>query len=125
MEPRQPRLMPIEHPTGLRMRLVYWFSKWQYGKVLTPLKVLYARKPKLAMLSFKIGRMLEKDLTLDPVICFLVQAQVSRMNGCEFCQDIGLAHALRQRIGADRFEALDEYHTSAAYTERERAALEF
>ena len=35
-------LAPIEKPQGMMMGLVYKMSKRQFGKVLTPLKVVYA-----------------------------------------------------------------------------------
>ena len=38
-------LAPIEKPRGMMMGLVYKMSKRQFGKVLTPLKVVYARLP--------------------------------------------------------------------------------
>ena len=38
-------LFPIEKPTGLMMKLAYYFTRRQFGKVLTPLKVHSARLP--------------------------------------------------------------------------------
>jgi hypothetical protein len=38
-------LPPIEKPHGLIMKLAYYFTRRQFGKVLTPLKVLSARLP--------------------------------------------------------------------------------
>ena len=38
-------LTPIEHPRGLMMKLAYFFTRKQFGKVLTPLKVHSARLP--------------------------------------------------------------------------------
>ena len=42
------RLEPIEKPRGLLMRIAYWLSRRQLGGVMSPLKVIYARAPKLA-----------------------------------------------------------------------------
>ncbi len=47
------------------------------------------------------------------------------MNGCPFCEDIGLAHAVQQKIGKERFAALADFRTSPSFTDRERAALAF
>ena len=41
------RLAPIEQPRSLLVRIAYWLSKRQLGKVMTPLKVIYARAPRL------------------------------------------------------------------------------
>jgi len=38
-------LTPIEKPTGLMMKLAYFMTRRQFGKVLTPLKVHAARLP--------------------------------------------------------------------------------
>ena len=38
-------LPPIENPKGLIMNLAYYFTRRQFGKVLTPLKVHSARLP--------------------------------------------------------------------------------
>jgi hypothetical protein len=39
------RLEPIEKPKGLRMRIAFWMTRRQLGKVITPIKVLYPRVP--------------------------------------------------------------------------------
>jgi hypothetical protein len=38
-------LPPIEKPQGLMMKLAYYFTRRQFGRVLTPLKVHSARLP--------------------------------------------------------------------------------
>ena len=38
-------LAPIENPRGLIMKLAYYFTRRQFGKVLTPVKVYSARLP--------------------------------------------------------------------------------
>ncbi len=39
------RLEPIEKPKGLMMRIAYWMTRRQLGKVMTPMKVIYPRMP--------------------------------------------------------------------------------
>ena len=59
-------LPPVEEPRGLIMRLAYYFTRKQFGKVLTPLKVHSARLPAAFGLFYsKIGT-LDKKLTLAP-----------------------------------------------------------
>ena len=41
----QMRLSPIEEPPSLMMRAVYAYSQRTFGKVLMPMKVIYARVP--------------------------------------------------------------------------------
>ena len=118
-------LDPIERPRGLFTRLAYRIARRQYGKVITPLKVIYARKPGLVLIAQAMTWMLDRGLALDPDVRLLVMAHVARLNGCAFCQDLNLARALGAQIGPERFRALPEYRTSDLFTERERAALAF
>ena len=57
-------LTPIEHPRGLMMKLAYFFTRKQFGKVLTPLKVHSARLPAAFGLFYSKVAKLDKKLTL-------------------------------------------------------------
>jgi hypothetical protein len=51
-------LPPIEKPEGLMMKLAYYFTRRQFGKVLTPLKVHSARLPtSFGLFYSKIGKL--------------------------------------------------------------------
>ena len=119
------RLQPIERPRGLFTRLAYRIAQRQFGKIITPLKVIYARKPVLVFAAQVITWIAESGLTLAPDLRLLVMVHVARLNGCAFCQDLNLARALQEKIGLERFRALPDYRTSDLFTERERAALAF
>ena len=121
----QPRLAPIERPSNPFLRLAYRLSARQLGKVIGPLKVIYARKPRLLVLAAQIQRTMEHGLSLDPSLRLLVQAQAARINGCSFCDDLALAQAMRARIGPERFQALGEFQESGLFTAREKAALAY
>ncbi|MCC6766153.1 MAG: hypothetical protein IT293_15955 [Deltaproteobacteria bacterium] len=41
------RLAPIERPSTLVGKLAYWMTERRLGKVITPMKVIYARLPAL------------------------------------------------------------------------------
>src|SRR5437667_120697 len=71
-------LPPIEKPQGLIMKLAYYFTRRQFGKVLTPLKVHSARLPPAFGLFYTgIGK-LDKKLTLQPETVLLVREQVAQ-----------------------------------------------
>ncbi|HEX8393904.1 MAG TPA: carboxymuconolactone decarboxylase family protein [Longimicrobium sp.] len=118
-------LTPIERPSSPLLRLLYRLSARRFGTVIGPLRVIYARRPRLLVIAGQIARTMEHGLSLDPALRFLVQTQTARQNGCTFCADLALAEAVRSRVGHERFRALDEYRTSPLFTERERAALAF
>ena len=64
-------LPPIEKPHGLIMKLAYYFTRLEFGKVLTPLKVHSARLPPAFGLFYtKIGK-LDKKLLLTPETALL------------------------------------------------------
>ena len=67
----EPRLAPIERPKSLLLRIAYRLSEKQLGKVITPMKVIYARKPRLLPLVAQIQRTLEHGLSLEPSLRLL------------------------------------------------------
>jgi len=119
------RLEPIARPRSLFMRLAYWMSRRQFGEVITPMKVLYARNPKLATPTWQIGRTMEKGLSLPRELVLLVTTQSSQQNGCTFCADLHRAQAVQARIGLDKFRDLARFRESPHFDERERAALAY
>ena len=118
-------LPPIEKPEGLMMKLAYYFTRQQFGKVLTPLKVHSARLPTAFGLFYtKIGK-LDKKLTLPPETVLLIREQVARLNVCLFCMDIGRSFAIKATMNEAKFNALEEYRTSSLFTGAERVALDY
>src|SRR5438477_4014245 len=118
-------LPPIEKPRGLMMKLAYYFTRRQFGKVLTPLKVHSARLPiAFGLFYTKIGK-LDKKLTLPPQTVLLIREQVARINVCHFCMDIGRSFAIKTTMNEAKFDVLEEYGTSALFTDAERAALDY
>src|SRR6266702_466724 len=88
-------LSPIEKPRGLMIKLAYYFTRKQFGKVLTPLKVHSARLPAAFGLFYaKIGK-LDQKLTLPPETALFIRHQVARLNICLFCMDIGRSFAIK------------------------------
>lgn len=118
-------LAPIEKPRGLLTKLAYYFTRRQFGKVLTPVKVLSARLPvSFGLFYAKIGK-LDRKLALPLETVFLVREQVARLNVCLFCMDIGRAFTIKASLQQAKFDALAEYRTSPLFSERERAMLDY
>src|SRR5215467_15888475 len=110
------RLKPIEKPVGIPMRFAFWMTRKQFGKVLTPMKVLYPRMPGAMKLSYEIQKFETNGLHLDPGLHLMVGTLVSEINGCSFCVDIGRAIAIRKHLGMEKFNALAEYRTSSLFS---------
>ncbi len=118
-------LPPIEKPKGLMMKLAYYFTRRQFGKVLTPLKVHSARLPiGFGQFYAKIGQ-LDKKLQLSPETVMLIREHVARINVCLFCIDIGRSFTIKAAMNQAKFDALEEYRTSPLFSDAERAALDY
>jgi len=121
-----PRLAPIEHPRGFKLRLAYWGMRRWMGTVMTPVKIVNARVPESLAITTSFLKFASKGVTLDKPTQMLVADLISQINGCMFCEDLGRAFALREKMGLDRkFDALLEFRTSPLFSERERAALAY
>ncbi len=118
-------LPPIEKPRGLAMKLAYFFARRQFGKVLTPLKVHSARLPAAFGLFYSKIAGLDKKLTLPAETAMLVREHVARLNVCLFCIDIGRWATIQSSMNQAKFDALEEYRTSALFSDAERAMLDY
>jgi alkylhydroperoxidase family enzyme len=118
-------LPPIEKPKGLIMKLVFYFTRRQFGKVLTPLTVFAARMPVAFGMFYGKVNSLDKKLTLPPETALLIRAQVARINICLFCIDAAKWFLLKESMNEAKFDALGQYQTNANFSAAERAALEY
>ncbi len=120
-----PFLAPIERPSGLILKIVFFFVRRQFGKVMAPLTVFAARMP-TAFGSFygKVSQ-LDKKLRLPAKTAGIIRARVASINSCLFCMDAARYYAMKQFGDTARLDALAEYQTSPLFTEPERAALDY
>jgi alkylhydroperoxidase family enzyme len=118
-------LPPITNPRGLMMKLAYHFTRRQFGKVLTPVKVHSARLPAAFGLFYAKIAKLDKKLLLSRETVLLIREQVARINVCHFCIDIGRSFTIKASMNEAKFDALEQYSTSPLFTDAERAALDY
>jgi alkylhydroperoxidase family enzyme len=119
------RLAPIDRPKDLIGRIAYWMTKRRLGKVITPMKVIYARMPALFRHAYQQIQIVERTITLAPELSILVRTWPAMINECTFCVDIAKAAALYRHVTLDKIEALPSYRTSPLFSARERAALAY
>ena len=118
-------LPAIEKPRGFINKLVYAKTRGQFGKVPTPVKVVYSRMPAaFGVFVSKIAK-LDRKLGLPAETQMLVRERVAQINVCEFCIDIGRFIAIKAGMNQAKFDALSDYATSPLFTEAERAALDY
>lgn len=118
------RLAPLP-PRGLLQRVAAWVSKRRLGKVMTPMRVLYPRMPRLFRGQLGLYWLEAKGLALDPVRVHLIEIRASRNTGCSFCADLHQAMALRKGGAQEMLDALDDYETHPAFDEPTRAVLRY
>ena len=120
------KLAPIERPSGFMMKFVYWLSRKQFGKVMTPLKVIFARLPvSFGMFVQKLEK-LEQKYELPKYIAVLIRTHVAQLNACAFCIDIGKLEVIKHFTDQqEKFFNVSSYKTSNLFTQREKAALLF
>jgi alkylhydroperoxidase family enzyme len=118
-------LPPIEKPDGMIKRLAYYFTRKQFGKVLTPIKVHSARLPAAFGLFYAKIATLDKRLMLPRELVLLIREQVARLNICHFCMDICRSFAIKEMMNEAKLDALNHYRTSTLFSDAERAALDY
>ncbi|HEV2523195.1 MAG TPA: hypothetical protein VGT24_12505 [Candidatus Acidoferrales bacterium] len=94
------------------MKLAYYFTRRQFGKVLTPLRAHSARLPLAFGLFYtKIGKPYKK--LLPPETALLIRERVARINVGLFCMDIGRSFTIKASMNEAKFDAL-----GSAFVER-------
>jgi len=118
-------LAPIENPQGWMKKMAYAMARRQFGKVPTPLKVVYSRLPvAFGLFVSKIAK-LDKKLSLSPEMAFLIRERVVQINICLFCIDIARSFVIKASMNEAKFDALEYYRTSPLFSEAERAVLDY
>ncbi len=119
------RLQPIENPSGLMMRVAFWFARRKFGKVITPMKVVTARVPKSMKLSYEMAKLMESGFSLNHELQFLLHTHISEVNECQFCVDISQALVVSEGGSLEKLKKLWRYREDPAFTPAERAALAY
>ena len=119
-------LAPIDKPKGLILRIMYWYSRRQWGTVPRPFSVFVARMPSAFGSFFGKVSKLDKKLAVPTDTAVLVRERVASTNMCTWCVDAQrwfVTKKTPQMLA--KLDALHAYRTSALFDDRERAALDF
>ena len=121
----EPRIKPIEEPKGIFKKLMFYFLKKEFGKVIMPAKVIYSRYPKIGLLVKKLYEVEDSLKLVKESEKFLIQNFVANLNRCSFCMDISKKKSINKNIGLEKFSDLLNFRSSEKYTEREKAVFEY
>ena len=119
-------LAPVEKPRSLLLKLVYFFTRRQFGKVMAPISVFSARMPPAFMFFYAKVSRLDKKLQLPPQTAVLIRECVASINTCLFCMDATGWFAMKKSPDSlARLDALGVYPVSPLFSDAERAALDY
>jgi alkylhydroperoxidase family enzyme len=119
-------LAPVEKPKGLILRIMYWYSRRQWGKVPRPFSVFVARMPTAFGSFFGKVSKLDKKLALPEDTATLIRARVASLNMCMWCIDGQRWFVTRKTPQhLPKLDALHDYRISPLFGDRQRAALDF
>lgn len=114
---------PKQCPWYLRPFL--WNQRRKYGKVLDP-ALLWAYAPRQFVgVATLYGAIDRRSSPLPPALRSLITVRVSQINWCRFCVDLNAATLMRRGVSQEKVEALENWHGSNLFDERERAALDY
>lgn len=107
------------------LRPFFRSQRRNYGEVLVP-GLLWARVPRVFMAVAVLYGVLDRwRPRIDPVLRSLIAVRVSQLNWCRFCVDINSATLARRTKSMDKVEALEHWHESPLFDQRERDVLEY
>jgi AhpD family alkylhydroperoxidase len=110
---------------GLLTRTMYRVAKRRYGQVPEPLAVV-AHHRKLLVASAIHETMVDRaSRTLPTSVRELAVLWTARQIGCSWCVDFGSMLQRLDGLDMERLKEIDNYATSPAYTDDERAAIAY
>lgn len=120
---RIPAVSPDQ--AGPLIRLAYRYAKRSWGEVLEPLAVT-AHHPKLFVTNLVHQIAARKAASVLPQsVANLAAYRVVCTVGCTWCVDFGALMARLSGTTVAQLEEIDDYATSRAYTDDERAAISY
>ncbi len=121
-----PRLAPRQWSWNPLVWLAALAYRVGTGGATTPVWVIFARAPGLVLAHLTLVVTSEYLVGLDRRLRALVRVLGSRLNGCNFCDDLEAALALRHRaLTRADLDALMSFRASERFSGREKAALAY
>lgn len=121
-----PRIQPLPPKrTNLLTRAMYRYTKRRFGEVPEPFTVI-AHHPRLLVANaVHEGLVQSASRTLPAGVRDLAVFWTARTVGCSWCVDFGSMLQRLEGLDIDRLKGIDDYATSPAYSDDERAAIAY
>ncbi|WP_329531143.1 carboxymuconolactone decarboxylase family protein [Streptomyces sp. NBC_01450] len=108
----------------LFFRVMEWYSKRTYGKVLDPGRAL-AHNPRVLRSDLAFERSVAKWNALDPGLKALAEMAASASIGCSWCMDFGYWVGRERGMAREKLLDVPCWRESEVYTPLERDVLEY
>lgn len=110
---------------GPLTRMMYRYAKRRFGAVPEPVTVA-AHHPRLLMANAVHEMLLQRGSTALPAsVRELAVFWTARTVGCSWCVDFGSMLMRLENLDVDRLTSIDDYATSPAFDDDERAAIAY
>jgi AhpD family alkylhydroperoxidase len=108
----------------LFFRVMEWYSKRTYGKVLDPGKAL-AHQPRVLWSDLRLEQSVAKWNKLDPNLKALAEMASAAAIGCAWCMDFGYWVSRERGMAREKLADVTRWRDSEVYTELERDVMEY
>jgi AhpD family alkylhydroperoxidase len=120
------RIAPLPpKKAGPLTRMMYRYAKRRFGEVPEPFTVA-AHHPRLLVANAVHETLLQRgSVTLPASVRELAVFWTARTVGCSWCVDFGSMLMRLENLDMDRLKSIDDYATSPAFDDDERAAIAY
>lgn len=107
------------------IQFIFWAQKKKYGEILLP-SLIWGRSVFLKLaIQFFYRAIDRKKNPISPELRTLLSVFVSKLNGCEFCYDIGVSLAIKRGLDSKKVECIKEFERDERFSQLEKAALKY
>ncbi|WP_308434324.1 carboxymuconolactone decarboxylase family protein [Streptomyces anandii] len=114
----------LSPPRTRFLRLVEWYSKRAYGKVLDPARAL-AHQPRVLWSDLRFEQSVAKWNRLDPGLKALAEMATAAAIGCSWCMDFGYWVSRERGVAPRKVQDVPVWRDSDAYTPLERDVMAY
>lgn len=118
------RLTAIEKPDSLFLRIAYYMSKKQFGKVIAPLRYIYSRSVPALKTSLKIYQS-ESKLSIPKETRVFIRYYTSHLNDCPFCSNTAEFLADQDKIELQQWKEFMNFRSSNKFSDKEKSLLAY
>jgi alkylhydroperoxidase family enzyme len=118
------RLTPIENPKALLLKIAYFMSRKQFGKVIAPLKYIYSRSIPALMTSMKVYKS-ENKLSLPKETRLFIRYYTSHLNDCPFCSNSVEFLTQKENLELQQWKEFMNFRNSNKFSNKEKSLLAY